>query len=116
MLVYHDLLGMMQHPHHAKVTPKFCKQYAAVGSAIQEALQQYRAEVGPPCKAGVQLLPRSPSVSSSLHPHTTPAPKSDWHSFDATGLHACVGRTWLMPAKSQCSRGYLHELHESQWL
>ena len=36
MLVYHDLLGMMQHPHHAKVTPKFCKQYGAVGSAIQE--------------------------------------------------------------------------------
>jgi 3-methyl-2-oxobutanoate hydroxymethyltransferase len=29
--VYHDLLGMMQHPHHAKVTPKFCKQYGAVG-------------------------------------------------------------------------------------
>ncbi|WCJ37800.1 3-methyl-2-oxobutanoate hydroxymethyltransferase 2 mitochondrial [Euphorbia peplus] len=24
VLVYHDLLGMMQHPHHAKVTPKFC--------------------------------------------------------------------------------------------
>lgn len=31
VLVYHDLLGMMQHPHHAKVTPKFCKQYGAVG-------------------------------------------------------------------------------------
>ena len=31
VLVYHDLLGMMQHPHHAKVTPKFCKQYATVG-------------------------------------------------------------------------------------
>jgi 3-methyl-2-oxobutanoate hydroxymethyltransferase len=45
VLVYHDLLGMMQHPHHAKVTPKFCKQYAAVGSIIQEGLQQYRAEV-----------------------------------------------------------------------
>jgi hypothetical protein len=29
--VYHDLLGMMQHPHHAKVTPKFCKQFGAVG-------------------------------------------------------------------------------------
>eukprot|EP00960_Hanusia_phi_P073767 768082-Hanusia_phi.AAC.7 len=27
VLVYHDLLGMMQHPHHAKVTPKFCKQF-----------------------------------------------------------------------------------------
>lgn len=36
VLVYHDLLGMMQHPHHAKVTPKFCKQYAAVGAVIQE--------------------------------------------------------------------------------
>jgi 3-methyl-2-oxobutanoate hydroxymethyltransferase len=45
VLVYHDLLGMMQHPHHAKVTPKFCKQYAAVGAAVQEALGQYRAEV-----------------------------------------------------------------------
>ena len=45
MLVYHDLLGMMQHPHHAKVTPKFCKQYAAVGAAIQDGLQQYAVEV-----------------------------------------------------------------------
>ncbi|GFP81325.1 3-methyl-2-oxobutanoate hydroxymethyltransferase 2 mitochondrial [Phtheirospermum japonicum] len=25
VLVYHDLLGMLQHPHHAKVTPKFSK-------------------------------------------------------------------------------------------
>lgn len=36
VLVYHDLLGMMQHPHHAKVTPKFCKQYSAVGRVIQQ--------------------------------------------------------------------------------
>ena len=43
--MYHDLLGMMQHPHHAKVTPKFCKQYAAIGTNIQSALQQYRDEV-----------------------------------------------------------------------
>ena len=27
VLVYHDLLGIMHHPHHAKVTPKFCKRY-----------------------------------------------------------------------------------------
>ena len=26
VLVYHDLLGMTSHPHHAQVTPKFCKQ------------------------------------------------------------------------------------------
>ena len=45
VLVYHDLLGMMQHPHHAKVTPKFCKQYGAVGAAIQESLGRYAAEV-----------------------------------------------------------------------
>lgn len=45
VLVYHDLLGMMQHPHHAKVTPKFCKQYARVGAVIQEALTRYAADV-----------------------------------------------------------------------
>lgn len=45
MLVYHDLLGMMQHPHHAKVTPKFCKQYGSVGAAIQTALSAYNEEV-----------------------------------------------------------------------
>ncbi|AEC10645.1 unnamed protein product [Arabidopsis thaliana] len=45
VLVYHDLLGMMQHPHHAKVTPKFCKQYANVGEVINKALMEYKEEV-----------------------------------------------------------------------
>ncbi|XP_019082879.1 PREDICTED: 3-methyl-2-oxobutanoate hydroxymethyltransferase 2, mitochondrial-like isoform X2 [Camelina sativa] len=45
VLVYHDLLGMMQHPHHAKVTPKFCKQYAQVGEVINKALLDYKEEV-----------------------------------------------------------------------
>ncbi|KAG6434304.1 hypothetical protein SASPL_105929 [Salvia splendens] len=45
VLVYHDLLGMLQHPHHAKVTPKFCKRYAHVGEAIDKALSEYRDEV-----------------------------------------------------------------------
>lgn len=36
---------MASHPHHAKVTPKFCKQYASVGQVIQGALQAYREEV-----------------------------------------------------------------------
>ncbi|XP_074279786.1 3-methyl-2-oxobutanoate hydroxymethyltransferase 1, mitochondrial-like [Silene latifolia] len=45
VLVYHDLLGMMQHPHHAKVTPKFCKQYAHVGEVINKALSEYKEEV-----------------------------------------------------------------------
>ncbi|XP_057533627.1 3-methyl-2-oxobutanoate hydroxymethyltransferase 2, mitochondrial-like [Amaranthus tricolor] len=45
VLVYHDLLGMLQHPHHAKVTPKFCKQYAQVGTVIDKALLEYKEEV-----------------------------------------------------------------------
>ncbi|KAL8534806.1 hypothetical protein ACS0TY_010731 [Phlomoides rotata] len=45
VLVYHDLLGILQHPHHAKVTPKFCKHYASVGDVINKALVQYREEV-----------------------------------------------------------------------
>ncbi|KAL3814803.1 hypothetical protein ACJIZ3_016071 [Penstemon smallii] len=45
VLVYHDLLGMLQHPHHAKVTPKFCKQYAHVGDIISKALSEYKEEV-----------------------------------------------------------------------
>jgi 3-methyl-2-oxobutanoate hydroxymethyltransferase len=45
VLVFHDLLGFAQHPHHAKVTPKFSKQYGRVGEAIAEALAAFRAEV-----------------------------------------------------------------------
>lgn len=45
VLVYHDLLGMLQHPHHAKVTPKFCKQYGRVGDVINKALVEYKDEV-----------------------------------------------------------------------
>ncbi|KAL3622164.1 3-methyl-2-oxobutanoate hydroxymethyltransferase 1, mitochondrial [Castilleja foliolosa] len=45
VLVYHDLLGMLQHPHHAKVTPKFSKQYARVGEVINKALLEYQEEV-----------------------------------------------------------------------
>ena len=45
VLVYHDLLGMMQHPHHAKAAPKFCKSYASVGGSINNALRSFRQEV-----------------------------------------------------------------------
>jgi 3-methyl-2-oxobutanoate hydroxymethyltransferase len=46
VLVYHDLLGIMSHPHHAKVTPKFSKQYARLGEDIARALASFREEVG----------------------------------------------------------------------
>ena len=45
VLVYHDLLGMLEHAHHAKVAPSFCKTYTSVGHIIQGALEAYRQEV-----------------------------------------------------------------------
>lgn len=45
VLVYHDLLGMMQHAHHAKVAPMFVKRYANVGEVIQKALEEYKKDV-----------------------------------------------------------------------
>lgn len=45
VLVFHDLLGFLQHPHHAKVTPKFCKKYANVSDVIQKALAEYVSDV-----------------------------------------------------------------------
>ena len=70
--MYHDLLGMMQHPHHAKVTPKFCKQYAAVGAAIQSALQQYREEVRMPTHLICCRLPQL-SLSGLSAPRSVPS-------------------------------------------
>ncbi len=45
VLVFHDLLGFLQHPHHAAVVPKFCKRYANVSETIQSALAEYVADV-----------------------------------------------------------------------
>lgn len=57
VLVYHDLLGMMQHPHHAKVSPKFCKQFSAVGVTIATALQDFAAEVRSGAFPGTKYSP-----------------------------------------------------------
>ena len=45
VLVFHDMLGMLSHPHHDQFVPKFCKKYANVGHMIQEGLQQYKQDV-----------------------------------------------------------------------
>jgi len=45
VLVYHDMLGMTSSPHHDQFMPKFCKQYAKVGEAIQIGLDQFKSEV-----------------------------------------------------------------------
>lgn len=45
VLVFHDLLGMLSHPHHEQFMPKFCKQYAHVGHTIQDGLTEFKADV-----------------------------------------------------------------------
>ena len=43
--MFHDLLGMLSHPHHEEFVPKFCKQYARVGVEINEGLAKFKREV-----------------------------------------------------------------------
>ena len=57
VLVYHDLLGMMSHPHHEAKTPKFCKRYARIGVQISEALKDYVNEVRSNIYPTVQYSP-----------------------------------------------------------
>ncbi|KAG7376824.1 hypothetical protein PHYPSEUDO_012669 [Phytophthora pseudosyringae] len=45
VLVFHDLLGMLQHPHHAQFVPKFCNRHADVGDQIRIGLETYRDDV-----------------------------------------------------------------------
>lgn len=45
VLVFHDMLGMLSHPHHEQWVPKFCKSYAEVGHAIQEGLHEFKKDV-----------------------------------------------------------------------
>jgi 3-methyl-2-oxobutanoate hydroxymethyltransferase len=45
VLVFHDMLGMLSHPHHDQFVPKFCKKYAQVGLAIQEGLHEFKKDV-----------------------------------------------------------------------
>lgn len=45
VLVFHDLLGMLSHPHHDQFVPKFCKKYGQVGHMIQDSLNQYKQDV-----------------------------------------------------------------------
>ena len=45
VLVYHDMLGMLSHPHHEQFVPKFCKKYAEVGHMIQDGLLEFKKDV-----------------------------------------------------------------------
>eukprot|EP00903_Cladosiphon_okamuranus_P014288 g13271.t1 len=45
VLVYHDMLGMLQHPHHEQFVPRFCKSYASIGDEVRRGLDAFRREV-----------------------------------------------------------------------
>jgi len=45
VLVFHDMLGMMSHPHHEQFMPSFCRKFAHVGDAIREGLESFKREV-----------------------------------------------------------------------
>jgi len=45
VLVFHDMLGMLSHPHHEEFVPKFCKRYARVGHYITKGLEEFRHDV-----------------------------------------------------------------------
>jgi 3-methyl-2-oxobutanoate hydroxymethyltransferase len=45
VLVFHDMLGMLSHPHHEQFVPKFCKRYAQVGHIIQDGLKEFKKDV-----------------------------------------------------------------------
>ncbi|KAL7463456.1 hypothetical protein ACHAXS_003824 [Conticribra weissflogii] len=57
VLVFHDLLGMLSHPHHEEFVPKFCKQYARVGVDINDGLAQFKKEVEDGTFPGKQYSP-----------------------------------------------------------
>mmetsp|Transcript_622 Transcript_622/g.1512 ORF Transcript_622/g.1512 Transcript_622/m.1512 type:complete len:86 (+) Transcript_622:244-501(+) len=39
------MLGMLSHPHHESVTPKFAKRYAEIGKIAHQGLQTFCQEV-----------------------------------------------------------------------
>lgn len=45
VLVYHDMLGILSHPHHAHVAPRFSKPFADVGPMIDAGIREYCRQV-----------------------------------------------------------------------
>ena len=57
VLVFHDLLGMLSHPHHEEFVPKFCKRYARIGMEINDGLAQFKEEVENGSFPGTEYAP-----------------------------------------------------------
>ena len=57
VLVYHDMLGLLS----STFVPKFCKQYAQVGSVIREGIESFKGEVESGVFPGNEYSPYSMS-------------------------------------------------------
>mmetsp|Transcript_19756 Transcript_19756/g.29249 ORF Transcript_19756/g.29249 Transcript_19756/m.29249 type:complete len:253 (-) Transcript_19756:25-783(-) len=44
VLVYHDMLGLLQHPHHRNVAPKFCKIFADAHFEVMKGLKRFKVD------------------------------------------------------------------------
>ncbi|KAI0567525.1 Ketopantoate hydroxymethyltransferase [Gracilaria domingensis] len=94
VLVYHDMLGVLSHPHHAQAAPKFSRAFADVGHEIDKAIRDYCTQVkertfpsathspytipDEEYKQLKRLLASEPSTPSSLPPRpSTPTTKTE---------------------------------------
>lgn len=66
VLVYHDVLGIMHHPHYEKHVPSFCKRYAKLGAEIHEALLTYKEEVESAAFPSEEFSPYKMSVEERI--------------------------------------------------
>ena len=81
VLVYHDVLGLISHPHHEAATPKFCKKYANVGDEIVHALRTY-----------VHDVQQEKYPTHEYSPYVLPAHETVQfvQSLEDEGLHECA--------------------------
>ena len=63
VLVYHDLLGIMHHPHHEKHVPSFCKKYANIGEQVHNTLLTFKQEVHDSVFPSKEYCPYTMSVA-----------------------------------------------------
>ena len=85
VLVFHDLLGMLSHPHHEEFVPKFCKKYASVGLQINDGLAQFKKEVEEGVFPGNDYSPYK--MSEEEEANFDRLMKDEEHVLDETASH-----------------------------
>jgi len=96
VLVFHDMLGMLSHPHHQEFVPKFCKKYAQVGHAIQEGLSQFKEEVETGLFPGEEYAPyvMADGEREKFHELLDRDAEERQLKHDAVATKLCEGDEW----------------------